>query len=315
MSRVDKTEGYLNSLSDSHQDMLIHYRHHLNKIRNCIDENSQIIRRIIQHVDRLFDNENQTIVTPLPGKLDRLSRVRAADLDKVQVTLKQFVRDWSEDGEEERQQCYKPIIDAVMVHFDPSRRDVSGVKVLVPGAGLGRLTYEFARRGYYCEGNEFSLFMLIASNFVLNKCPIANQYTIYPWVHQNVNNVRRQDQVRASSFPDVSPMQAPPKGAFNMVAGDFLQVYRQPNSWDCVATCFFIDCANNVADFVETIFNILRPGGIWVNLGPLLYHYSDLQFEGSIEPTYEDLVEVIRMMGFEILVSSFAGGFCCVMLS
>lgn len=104
--------------------------------------------------------------------------------------------------------------------------DVSKVKILVPGAGLGRLTYEFAKRGYYCEGNEFSLFMLFASNFVLNQCSIENQYTIYPWVHQYDNNAKRQDQVRSVTFPDVSPApaQAPIKGNFNMVAGDFLQV-------------------------------------------------------------------------------------------
>jgi carnosine N-methyltransferase len=39
----------------------------------------------------------------------------------------------------------------------------------VPGAGLGRLAFEIANRGYSCQGNEFSLFMLLASNFVLNK--------------------------------------------------------------------------------------------------------------------------------------------------
>lgn len=103
-------------------------------------------------------------------------------------------------------------------------RDISKVKILVPGAGLGRLTYELAYRGYYCEGNEFSLFMLVASNFVLNKCIVENQYTLYPWVHQFVNNASRKDQVMPIAFPDVSPTKAKPKGGFNMVAGDFLQV-------------------------------------------------------------------------------------------
>lgn len=125
---------------------------------------------------------------------------------------------------------------------------------MVPGAGLGRLTYELAYRGFYCEGNEFSLFMLIASNFVLNKCIVENQYTLYPWVHQFVNNATRKDQVTPVAFPDVSPTKAKPKGAFNMVAGDFLQVYTIPNLWDCIATCFFIDCANNIAAFVEAIY-------------------------------------------------------------
>lgn len=51
------------------------------------------------------------------------------------------------------------------------------------------------------------------------------------------------------------------------------------------------------------ICRILRPGAIWVNLGPLLYHYSDVSSEGSIEPTYEDLLSIIRGCGFQILVS------------
>lgn len=50
-------------------------------------------------------------------------------------------------------------------------------------------------------------------------------------------------------------------------------------------------------------YRILRPGAIWVNLGPLLYHYSDVSGEGSIEPTYEDLLSIIRTCGFQILVS------------
>lgn len=38
-------------------------------------------------------------------------------------------------------------------------------------------------------------------------------------------------------------------------------------SWDCVATCFFIDTAHNVLEYVETIWKILKPGGVWINLG------------------------------------------------
>jgi len=43
------------------------------------------------------------------------------------------------------------------------------VSILVPGAGLGRLAYELARLGYSCQGNEFSMFMLLGSNFTLNQ--------------------------------------------------------------------------------------------------------------------------------------------------
>lgn len=50
-------------------------------------------------------------------------------------------------------------------------------------------------------------------------------------------------------------------------------------------------------------YRILVPGGIWVNLGPLLYHYSDVNGHNSIEPTYEDLIIIMESIGFDILTS------------
>lgn len=83
----------------------------------------------------------------------------------------------------------------------------------------------------------------------------------------------------------------------------FTQVYTEDNQWDCVATCFFIDCANNVVQFIETIYKILKPGGVWINLGPLLYHFSDLPNEDSIEPSYDAIRDVILGFGFRLEVT------------
>lgn len=47
--------------------------------------------------------------------------------------------------------------------------------------------------------------------------------------------------------------------------------------WDCVATCFFIDTAHNVLDYIETIWNILKPGGVWINLGKLQILHNHFQ--------------------------------------
>jgi hypothetical protein len=41
---------------------------------------------------------------------------------------------------------------------------------------------------------------------------------------------------------------------------------------------------------------------LWINLGPLLYHFSDLPNENSIEPSYQVVREVILGIGFEIEV-------------
>ena len=39
------------------------------------------------------------------------------DMDKVKTTLKQFVRDWSLEGQAERDTCYKPVIEEIQARF------------------------------------------------------------------------------------------------------------------------------------------------------------------------------------------------------
>lgn len=247
---------FFNSLSCQHQHYLAAYRDGLNRIRDSIETNYKVIQEILATTNQIFLNDDSTYNESGGGVGGAVEPIRRQDIEKVQVTLKQIARDWSADGELEREQCYKPIIDEIQRHFDPVGCDAaSEVKILVPGAGLGRLMYELAMLGFSCEGNEFSLFMLITSNFILNRCLVSNQFTLHPYVHQYVNNLNRNDQTKSITFPDPSPTQKRPKeGIMNMVAGDFLQVYQEENAWDCVATCFFIDCANNIVDFIETIF-------------------------------------------------------------
>ena len=40
-----------------------------------------------------------------------------SDMEKVRSTLRQFVRDWSEDGIPEREATYTPILNALNKHF------------------------------------------------------------------------------------------------------------------------------------------------------------------------------------------------------
>ena len=223
-------------------------------------------------------------------------------MEKVLTTIKQFVRDWSDEGAEERDMCYKPIVDEIRNLYPPEKYNPSDISILVPGAGLARLMVELAKFGYTIQGNEWSLFMLIASNYILNKCQGTYHTTIYPFVHQSCNNMSAEDQIRSVQIPDVDPTQLPPTINFSMNAGNFTEIYDEANQWDCVATCFFIDTANNIVSYIETINNILKPGGYWINLGPLLYHFADVPNEYSIEVSYEELKSlVINEFKFELL--------------
>lgn len=86
-----------------------------------------------------------------------------------------------------------------------------------------------------------------------------------------------------------------------MGAGEFVESYSNKESkeeFDVVVTCYFLDTANNVFQYLQTIHNLLKPGGLWVNYGPLLYHYADQPNEVSVEFTWEELKHIIVQSGF-----------------
>ncbi|KAJ3770051.1 N2227-domain-containing protein [Lentinula raphanica] len=231
------------------------------------------------------------------------------DMDKLRSTLKQLVRDWSDEGRDERETSYGPMKDALLAHFsDIPEEQRRNFRVLIPGSGLGRLAYDVASLGFECQGNEFSHYMLLASFLILNKTERPHMHTIYPYVHSFSNLPDRASMLRAITIPDVEPT-LPSGSAFSLVAGDFEELYGQesdpdePQSglWDAVMTCFFIDTAKNIVQYLRIIHKILAPGGVWINLGPLLWHWEN---NNTNDPSIElDLVEVkqlAKMVGFEI---------------
>ncbi|XP_014518817.1 carnosine N-methyltransferase isoform X2 [Vigna radiata var. radiata] len=230
--------------------------------------------------------------------------VPLVDVDKVRCIIRNIVRDWAAEGKKERDQCYNPILEELNMIF-PNRSKESPPACLVPGAGLGRLALEISCLGFISQGNEFSYYMMICSSFILNQSQTAGEWTIYPWIHSNCNSLSDSDQLRPVSIPDIHPASAGITEGFSMCGGDFVEVYSdssQVGAWDAVVTCFFIDTAHNIVEYIEIISKILKDGGVWINLGPLLYHFADVygqEDEMSIELSLEDVKSVAVSYGFE----------------
>ncbi|KAL5581630.1 hypothetical protein UlMin_014072 [Ulmus minor] len=231
--------------------------------------------------------------------------VPLVDVDKVRCIIRNIVRDWATEGQKERDQCYKPILEELDALF-PNRSEERPPACLVPGAGLGRLALEISSLGFISQGNEFSYYMMICSSFILNNTQTAGEWTIYPWIHSNCNSLSDSDQLRPVSIPDIHPASAGITEGFSMCGGDFVEVYSDPSQvgiWDAVVTCFFIDTAHNIIEYIEIISKVLKDGGVWINLGPLLYHFAEVygqEDEMSIELSLEDVKRVALHYGFRI---------------
>nr|OQO29464.1 hypothetical protein B0A51_02771 [Rachicladosporium sp. CCFEE 5018] len=274
---------------------------------------------------------------------------KASDVDKCRSTIRQLYRDWSAEAASERDAVYVPLFNALEAHLPKSAApDESPSRVLVPGAGLGRLAWELAGRGYATEGNEISYHQLIASHYILNRTARTGQHKLYPWALAFSNHLTRENQLRAFSIPDVHPaalLDSEHGGSLHMTAGDFCALYREPryaDAFDAVVTCFFIDTAPNIIYYIETVKRCLKSSGIWVNVGPLLWHFeaaptpaekqraqeqqpasSDLDVDdvcanddrgigahGSFELSNDEVVALVPKLGFEIVehVERLEGG-------
>ena len=66
-------------------------------------------------------------------------------------------------------------------------------------------------------------------------------------------------------------------------------------------TCFFIDTAHNIVAYLEILKGALKPGGLWLNAGPLLWHFSDQPGEQSVDLTYEEIKQLAARVGFDLV--------------
>lgn len=326
-------------MPQAHQSLLndpaISFLDNLSTIDDAIDENADIADAILELALETFGLFNNKVEKG--SRIDWRDTARPLDLDKAHSTIKQFWRDWSKEGFEAE---VRPMLDLILRDLASNLvRPADQTSILLPGAGLGRLLFELCLAGYLVEGNEISYHQLLASNFILNTTQRADQYRLYPFVGSFNNHVSRQNQLQSVTIPDVHPgnvieermRSQQPIGEMNMSAGDFITSYSSSDhagSFDAVVTMYFIDTAPNVIRYMQTIQHCLADDGIWINIGPLLWHFEDRGADkhdvgneddckggaeesstenegigepGSFELTDEEVLVLAGRMGFELI--------------
>ena len=299
------------------------------KMEAAVQSNADIAEKILSAGLASFGFD-ASLASPRIGNYP--SPATANDMTKVAIIINQFYRDWSAEGATERTAQFGPVMaDVGRIFADVE--DKGEVKILVPGVGLGRLLVDLCCEGFNVEGNEISYHALIASNWMLNHSKAGEKFALYPWVGKPSNQINLNNYLQKVVIPDVHPetlLRESSKGkkqhAFErlkMTASDFIVNYLYPdnaNKFDAVVTVFFIDTAPNVLRYMETIWHTLRPGGHWINVGPLMWHWPDgsiseeddmatadghipgIEAPGSVELTMEELMNLVKYKGFEVEV-------------
>ena len=297
-----RTERDFKSIDEKYlKRMSFNYTERLDKLKKAIWQNYSFLLKVAdpyKNMFKLYKGKNgEILMEPL--------LVEVKDIIKMRSTLRLFTRDWAMDGIEERNSTYKPILNELKNFFEKKTKKEfqDGINILVPGAGLGRLMYEIAKLGFKSQGNEFSYYMLLCSNFIFNNTTKKDEFVLQPFIHSFSNIFNEETPFKKILIPDENlgeELSKTDTGEMSMVAGEFCHVYKDKiNFFDGIVTCYFIDTANNIIEYIETIHNIVKIGGLWVNFGPLLYHYTENENEISIELSWEEVKHIIIGYGFE----------------
>lgn len=217
-----------------------------------------------------------------------------------------LVRDWSAEGREERERVIRPIVDALRSALPKNSQDQ--FRILVPGAGLGRLAHEIALEpDFHVDASELDYGSVLAYRYLANTThtPAPLSHTFHPFLTDWSFQSNAADRFLPVRFPDALPNPTPADPPrVRMIDGDFLELAKavqrdrehgEDTRYDAVATLFFIDVAENEVEFLQAIHSVLKPGGLWVNLGPFKWGtHSQLQLSA------EEVLHLADIVGFAV---------------
>ncbi|PLB48678.1 N2227-domain-containing protein [Aspergillus steynii IBT 23096] len=262
----------------------IHYTRKLNTIEHLLEANEKLAKDIVTQ-GLQFYNVSQSELDEFIRHQERQSQ--STDRTSVAQAMKHFVRDWADEGFDERQESFPCVLKALKSVPKPSDRPL---RVLVPGAGVGRLAHEIDELGgFEVTMNEWSMYMNLVYRYLVS-LSTPNSVSFHPYIDWWSHHATTSDLQRSVVFPD----QVVDPSSVLLVEGDFTTAFtEETGKYDVIVTLFFIDTARNLVSYLENIHRLLRPGGTWINLGPLLYGTAPF-----IQLSLDEIVALSERIGF-----------------
>ena len=290
-------KGY-SSLSKEHLDKLpFNYKDKIEKVKNGIQLNQLFYNKVASLYSEDFNHITYTKEEYEQNRVFEEYLIRG-------FFMSCLMRDWTLESKPERDNNYGNVLKEVKKYFnfdDKILMKTKNFKALVPGTGCSRMAFELAKRGFDVEVNDFCFIYILCDDYLFNYSH-KNEFQFCPSIHSFTNNYSESSIIKRYSFPDVDIREELEKNEakpITFIKGDFLLKYKGiKNKYDLIVTLFFIDVSKNIIEYVEIMHDLLKKGGIWVNLGCLDYYFS--RYHISIDLTWDELRQVILNYDFDI---------------
>ena len=294
---ISNLQKSYSSLSKNHLSKLpFNYKDKIDKVKNGIQLNQAFYNKV---ASLYKDDFNHIKYTPQQHEEHRYFEeylIRG-------FFMSCLMRDWTLESKPERDHNYGKVLNEIKKFYNYDDKNFmknNNFKALVPGTGCSRMTFELAKRGFEVEANDFCFIYILCDDYLFNYSH-KNEFQFCPSIHSFANSYKESSVVKKYSFPDVDIRGELEKNGAKPIAfikGDFLLKYKGiKDKYDLVVTLFFIDVSKNIIEYIEIMHDLLKKGGVWVNLGCLDYYHS--RTHNSIDLTWDELRQVIKNYNFE----------------
>ena len=295
---ITNLEDVYSSLEEKYIKKLpFDYKEKIEKVKECFQTNQNFFKKINDLYIPKFD----------------YIEVSKNDFDEYRGFEKMLMgtfflscvlRDWTIESKPERDENYGKIVKELKKYINYDDKELmknNDFKVLVPGTGCSRMTFELAKRGFNVECNDFCYIYILFCDYLFNYSK-KNSEIFCPNIDSFSNVFDSEFITKKYSFPDVDIREELKNANAKQIIftkGDFLKLFKgQKEKYNAIITLFFIDVSKNIIEYVEIMHDLLKSGGVWINLGCLDYYYS--RSYQSIDLTWDELRHVILEYGFEL---------------
>ena len=305
----------------------VDYPAKLASAENGVRHTADVVEQILVHACAYYAIARKEVEAFARATESASGAVGDADHAHLTHAMKHFVRDYSTEGAFERKRTFGLIQGWLAQEFPEGGRE--GMKILLPGCGVGGLLWEVAAMGFEVAGVEWSFWMNIMQHFVASVGPVPivdtelgvngdidehkKQHTIYPYIDWWSHHITHSNMTRPIRFPHsyaplppATPLPSSPDTVSALIdthhthhvslyESDFTTIHppSSPPQYTCIITLFFLDTAQSLPTYIRKIHDYLLPGGVWINLGPLLY-----EGEPSVELSLGEVLATAEGMGF-----------------
>ena len=291
-------EQKYSSLSKNHLDKLpFNYKDKIEKVKKGIELNQAFYDKVLTLYKDEFDHITFT-------KEEHEEHRYLEEYLIRNFFMKCLMRDWTVESKPERDNNYGNVLKEVKKYFnydDKNYMKNNSFKALVPGTGCSRMAFELAKCGFDVEANDFCFIYILCDDYLFNYSH-KNEFQFCPSIHSFSNSYTEAAVLKKYSFPDVDIREELEQSGAKPIIftkGDFLLKYKGiKDKYDLIVTLFFIDVSKNIIELVEIMHDLLKKGGVWINLGCLDYYHSPNQ--SSIDLTWDELRHVIINYDLEI---------------